>query len=145
MTRMKSAFLAISFVLVVVAAAVAQQKTISASKAWITAPAAGETTALAVAVVENPTMYDAYVVSAATDVAGKVEFERAAKAPDAKPQVVETMTAPAYGSIELTKDGIHLRLSDLKRALKPGENVVFTFTTDNGSSFEVAAEVRAAQ
>ncbi len=145
MTSMQRALLALSFALVLVAVPAAQQKTVSASKAWITAPAAGETTATAFAVVDNPTMYDVYVVSATTDVAGKVEFERAAKTPDAKPQVVDSFTAPAYGSVELTSDGLHLRVSDLKRRLKPGDSVAFTFTTDSGSSFEVTAEVRAAQ
>jgi periplasmic copper chaperone A len=126
MTRMKSALLTICVALVASAVPAAQQRAVSASKAWITAPAAGDTTALAFAVVENPTMYDVYVVSATTDAAGSVEFERAPKTPDAKPQVVESFTAPAYGSVELTRDGLHLRLSDLKRPLKPGDTVTFT-------------------
>ena len=120
----------------------AQQKTVSASNAWIVAPAAGETTTVGFVHIENPTMYDVYVVSATTDVAGKVEFERTAKTPDGKSQVVETITAPAYGAVDLTRDGVQLRLSDLKKPLKSGETVALTFSTDSGASFEVTAQVR---
>jgi copper(I)-binding protein len=124
------------------AAPLAAQKTLSASNAWVKAPATGATTTTAFVVVDNPTMYDVYVMSAQTDVAGTVKFQRAAKTPDGKPESVEQVTAPAYDSVELTPDGVHLLLSDLKKALKPGDTVRLSLTTDSGIVLEVAAVVK---
>jgi copper(I)-binding protein len=121
---------------------VAQEKVISASKAWVKAPAAGETTATAFVVVDNPTMYDVYLVSASTDAAGSVQFQRAAKTADGKPEPVSALTAPAYGMVELKSDGVYLLLSDLKRPIKPGDSVVLTLTTDGGVALEATAQVR---
>jgi copper(I)-binding protein len=121
---------------------VAQQKVISASNAWVKAPAAGEKTATAFVLVDNPTMYDVYLMSASTDVAGSVQFQRAPKTPGAKPEAVASVTAPAYGMVELKADGVYLLLSDLKRPLNPGDTVDLVLTTDGGMTIEAAAQVR---
>ena len=55
-------------------AASADQKVVSASKAWVKAPASGETGAAAFLTVENPGMYDIYVISASSDAAGTVQL-----------------------------------------------------------------------
>lgn len=122
-----------------VASLVEQQKVVSASKAWIKAPAAGDTTAVAFVVVDNPTMYDVYLVSASTDVAGKVQFQ---KVVGTNTEVIEHLTAPAYDSIEFKPGGNQLLLLDLKRPLKPGEKVWITLATDGGTTIEAEAEVR---
>jgi periplasmic copper chaperone A len=124
------------------AAAGAAQKDLSASKGWVKAPAAGEKTTTAFVVVENPTMYDVYVVSVETDVAGSVTFQRAAASPDGEAESVEHVTAPAYDSVELTPDGVHMRLDDLNKPLKPGDIVTLVLTTDSGVAIEASAEVR---
>ena len=85
---------------------VAQQDGVSASKGWVKLPTAGETTAAAFAVVNNPTMYDVYLVSAMTDVAEKVEF---CQTPD---QSLKELTVPAYGAVAMGTDGVHLLLTD---------------------------------
>ena len=121
---------------------VAQEKVVSASKAWVKAPAAGETTATAFVVVDNPTMYDVYLVSASTEVAGSVQFQRAPKTADAKPEPVSALTAPAYGMVELKPDGVYLLLSDLKRPINAGDIVVLRLTTDGGVVLEATAQVR---
>jgi copper(I)-binding protein len=121
---------------------VAQEKVVSASKAWVKAPAAGETTATAFVVVDNPTMYDVYLVSASTEAAGSVQFQRAPKTADAKPEPVSALTAPAYGMVELKPDGVYLVLSDLKRPINPGDIVVLRLTTDGGVVLEATAQVR---
>jgi copper(I)-binding protein len=121
---------------------VAQEKTVSASKAWVKAPAAGETTATAFVVVDNPTMYDVYLVSASTEAAGSVQFHRAPKTADAKPEPVAAVSAPAYGMVELKPDGVYLLLSDLKRPINPGDIVVLRLTTDGGVVLEATAQVR---
>jgi copper(I)-binding protein len=115
------------------------QKVVSASKAWIKAPAAGETTAVAFVVVDNPTMYDVYLVSASTDVAGKVQFQ---KTVGTGTEVIEHLTAPAYDSVEFKPGGNQLLLSDLKRALNPGDKVWIAINTDGGATIEAEAEVR---
>ena len=120
-------------------ASLVEQKVVSASKAWIKAPAAGETTATAFVLVDNPTMYDVYLVSAATDVAGRVQFQ---KIVGAKAEVIESIIAPAYDSVELKPDGNQLLLMDLKRPLSPGEKIKITLTTDNFATIEAEAEVR---
>jgi copper(I)-binding protein len=120
-------------------ASLVEQKVVTASKAWIKAPAAGETTAIAFVVVDNPTMYDVYLMSASTDVAGKVQFQ---KMVGAKAEVIESITAPAYDSVELKPDGNQILLMDLKRPLNPGDKVRITLTTDNFATIEAEAEVR---
>jgi periplasmic copper chaperone A len=127
---------------VAVHSVLAQEKTLGASQAWVKAPAVGDTTATAFVVVDNPTMYDVYLVSASTGVAGSVQFQRAPKTSAGKPEPVTALTAPAYGKVELKPDGVYLLLSDLKRALNPGDTVELTLTTDGGVTVTASAAVR---
>lgn len=85
--------------------------------------------------INNPTMYDIYVMSATSDAAGKVELFSGDKP-------VENMTVAAYGSLTLKTGGMSLRLSDLKRSLKAGENVTITLVTDGGIQIVAAALVK---
>ena len=116
--------------------AVAQQDDVSASKGWVKLPAAGETTAAAFAVVNNPTMYDVYLVSATTDVAEKVEFRQTAD------QSVKALTVPAYGAVAMGTDGVHLLLTGLKRPLEENERISLTLKTSDGITMTVSAVVR---
>jgi copper(I)-binding protein len=118
------------------------QKTLSASDAWVKAPAAGESSAAAFVVVDNPTMYDVYVVSAESDVAASVTFVEPAKSGGGKPQPVEHLIAPAYSRLELTPDGPHMLLNDLKKPLAAGESITITLTTDGGEVLEAQAVVK---
>ncbi len=87
-------------------------------------------------VINNPTMYDSYVMSATSDAAGKVELYSGDKP-------VDNMTVAAYGSLELKAGGMFLRLSDLKRALKAGESITVTMMTDGGVTIVATAGVKA--
>jgi periplasmic copper chaperone A len=122
--------------------AAADQKPLAALEAWVKLPAAGDTSATAYVVIDNPTMYDVYIVSAVSDVAADVEFRQKAAAADATAQAVKEIAAPAYGKLELTSEGAHLVLRNLKRALKEGEIVTLTLTTDGGLVVEAPAVVR---
>ena len=122
-----------------VAASLVGQKTLSASKAWIKAPAAGETTATAYVVVDNPTMYDVYLMSASTDAAGRAQFQKVVAG---KAEPVEAVIAPAYDSVELKPEGNQILLTDLKRPLAVGDKITLFLTTDGGLTIEVEAEVR---
>jgi copper(I)-binding protein len=131
-----------SFILAVVAASAlgrAQQQSVSASAGWIAAPPPGSTTAAAYAEIQNPTMYDVYIVSASADAAVTVEL-REGKGPEAKP--VKAFTVPAYGSLELVPGGSHALLKDLKRPLKTNDTVELTLTLDSGAHLKVTATVK---
>ncbi len=112
---------------------------VSASKGWVQLPSDGETSASAFVVVKNPTMYDIYLVSATTAVAGKVEFRDAR---DGEAKSVREVTVPAYGSMSMTADGVHLSLVDLERPLETGETIPLTITTDASAKLRVQAVVR---
>ena len=96
---------------------------------------AADKTAAVYLTVNNPTMYDVYVMSATSDAAGKVELLSGDKP-------VESMTVAAYGSLTLKSGGMYLRLSDLKRALKAGDKVTVTLVTDGGLEIKATATVK---
>ena len=117
----------------------AQGQEATAADGWVQLPAAGETTTSAFAVVRNPTMYDVYLVSAASDVAGKVEFR---KNGDGEAKAVRELTVPAYGKLTMGPDGVHLLLVDLKRPLQVEQSVPLTLTTDGSVELRIQAVVR---
>jgi copper(I)-binding protein len=119
-----------------------QQKNVEASSGWVKTPAAGEATAAAFVTVDNPTQYDIYLVSAVTDVAGKVEFRDKTGGSDAQGQVRKTINIAAFDSLAMDPKGVYLLLSDLKRPLKDGDMVSLTLTTDGGAMLQVSAAVR---
>jgi copper(I)-binding protein len=86
-------------------------------------------------VVNNPTMYDIYVVSATSDAAGKIEIYTGDKP-------VNDLTVSSYGALELKAGGSFLRLSELKRELKAGDSVKVTLMTDAGISILAVATVK---
>ena len=120
----------------------AQQKTVSASQAWVKVPAADQTLTEAFVVVDNPSMYDVYLIGAATEAAGKVEFRDVRRPGDATAQAVKEPTVPAYGSLTMDPKGLHMVLSDLKRPLKDGDTITLTLTAHEGSTMEVSATVK---
>jgi copper(I)-binding protein len=109
-------------------ATVHAQPAIAASDGWVSGSAAYLT-------VSNPTMYDIYLVSATSDVAGKVELRDGEK-------VVKDLTVPSFGSLELKAGGPHLMLLDLRRPLKTGEIIEVTLTTDAGIEVKIPAAVK---
>ncbi len=134
----------ISFVLglVAVVAAATAQPAPSAVSAWIAAPAAGATAASAYVELNNPTMYDVFVVSATAEgVAAKVEL-RAGLAPGGSPAPVAEFAIPAYGFVAAAASSPHLRLTDLTRPLAVGDTVVLILQTDGGVTLRVSAAVR---
>ena len=121
---MKIFFIALSLVLL--------QKDPTASDTW--AQVSGDA-ATVYATVNNPTMYDVYVVSAKSDAAAKVELVNGDK-------VVTSLTVPAYGSLELTADGPRVRLSGVKGPLKIGDQLKITLETDGGVGIPVSAIIK---
>ena len=111
------------------------QKQIAASNAWIAAPAKGETTAMAFATVENPTMYEIYIVAAAAEGAAGVELRQGGKP-------VKELTVPAYDSLEMMPGGAHLVLTSLEKPLQAGDTVRLSLTTEAGITLAVSAIVK---
>lgn len=87
------------------------------------------------ATINNPSMYDIYVVSGKAEVAAKIELLNGEKP-------VTSITVPAYGSAELKPGEMFVRLSDLKGELKAGDEVKLTLETDGGVSIEIAAAIK---
>lgn len=85
--------------------------------------------------LNNPSMYDIYVMSATSDAAGKVELYSGDKP-------VDNLTVAAYGSLELKAGGMFLRLSELKRELTAGESITVTMLTDGGATIVATAVVQ---
>ena len=109
------------------------QKDPTASDAWAAAPANGSIAVYAT--INNPTMYDVYLVSGKSESAGKVELISGDKP-------VANITVPAYGSAELKPGAAFVRLSELKRELKAGDQVNVTVETDGGVAIAIAAIVK---
>ena len=127
MMFLRTALIVVSLNLIVHA-----QKDPTASDAW----AQTETGSVAVyAVINNPTMYDVYLVSAKSESAGKVELISAGKP-------VANITVPAYGSAELKPGAAFVRLSELKRDVKAGDQLTVTMETDGGIAIAIAATVK---
>lgn len=119
------------------------QPGVTAAAGWIRPLTAdgsrGETAAFVT--VLNAGMYDVYLVSASTDVAGAVEF-RQPEGAAGKTVAVKDVSVPAYGELAMSAGGPHLALLQLKRALKSGETITITLVTDGGTSVTAAAVVK---
>ncbi len=105
----------------------AQQKDPSVSSGWVKLPAEAATSTRAYAVVENPTMYAFYLLKASSEVAASVELRQTAK-----DVALDSVMVPAYGSLDMNAEGVHLLLKNLKKPLAAGDKVGLTFVTDVG-------------
>jgi copper(I)-binding protein len=85
-------------------------------------------------------MYDVYVVGVATDAAGLAELRQAVRGD--KPAILKEAMVPAFGQLDMSAEGIHIYLAELKRPLKPGETVNLSLTLDNGEALMAAAVVK---
>lgn len=87
------------------------------------------------ATINNPSMYDVFVVSGKSESAGKVELINVDKP-------ITSITVPSFGSAELAAGAMFVRLSDLKGDVKAGSAVNVTLTTDGGIEIPLAAVVK---
>lgn len=109
----------------------------TASAAWVQAPAGAATSTSAFLVIENPTMYDVYVVGVSSPAAGGAELVRGDGV-----TAVKELPVPSFGQVELKPGDVHVVLKDLKRPLAAGDEVELTLTSDGGESVKVSAAVR---
>ena len=94
--------------------------------------------AVVLATLNNPSMYDVYIVSGKSEVADAVELIEGDKK-------LESITVPAYGSFEMKPGAHRIRLTGLKRQFKAGEELKLTLETDGGAAIAVAAIVKAVE
>ena len=86
------------------------------------------------ATLTNPTMYDAYVQSGASD-SGKVELRDGDKP-------TSNITIPSFGSVELKAGGPYVLITGLKSDAKAGDTIKVTLNTDGGVAIAIAAVVK---
>ena len=94
------------------------------------------------ALLENPTMYDAYVQSATSESAGKAELREGDPTAPGAGKVTANITIPSFGSVELKAGGPFVLLSELKGQIKAGDTVKVTLMTDGGIAIAIAAIVK---
>jgi copper(I)-binding protein len=99
-----------------------------------------KTSAVVFMTINNPSMYDIYIVSGKSESAESIAFMETSKDGD---KAITSLTVPAYGSIELKPAERRIRLSGLKGQFKEGDELKLTLETDGGASIEVAAIVKA--
>jgi periplasmic copper chaperone A len=118
------------------APALSGQQEPSISSASIRLPASGSSSAEAYVTIQNPTTYDVEVQGASSAAAAAIELRQAGKeAP------LTYVMVPAYGVLEMGRDGVYLLLKDLEKPLAEGDKVPLTIRTDLGN-LTVAATVR---
>jgi periplasmic copper chaperone A len=117
----------------------AQQAGPSASEAWVAEPSDGAAVAEAFVLVENPSMYEVFIVSVTADVAASAEI---VDGPVDGAKVVRELAVPAYGRAELKPGAVRIRLKNLTKPLKAGDTVALTMTTDSGAVVKVSAPVK---
>jgi copper(I)-binding protein len=116
----------------------AAQGAVTASSGWVMEPAAEATSTSAYAVIENPSMYEVYVVGVTADAAASAEV---ADGPATTAKALRELAVPAYGRTEMKPGGVHIVLKELKKPLKAGDSVELTLTTDGGAIIKLTAAV----
>ena len=111
------------------------QPTPTATDAW--ALVGGGSVAV-LATLNNPSMYDIYIVSGKSEIAETVELMDGDKK-------IESITIPAYGSVEMKPGAHRIRLSGLKGQFKAGDELKLTLETDGGAAIAVAAIIKAVE
>jgi copper(I)-binding protein len=118
----------------------AAQRTARALEGWVKAPAEGAAETAAFVAIENGTMYDIYLVGAESDAADVVELRQAVKGGTST--VAKDVTVPAFDRLNMSPEGVYVRLGGLKRPLKPGDAVTVSILVDNSAPLSVLATVK---
>jgi copper(I)-binding protein len=113
------------------------QPSVKASAASLTISGTDQATAFVT--IENPTMYDVYIIGAQSDAAAAVDLRDARKG---TPQIVKDVAVPAFGQLEMSAASVHLVLKGLKKPLAAGDEVEIVLETDGGDRLKVAARAK---
>lgn len=126
-----------------VAATTKQADSLAIEGAWMKAADSGMSAAFGV--LENTGDEDVTIVSAASPASATVELHETV-ANDAGEMVMQETAGgyvvPAGGSFELAPGGNHLMLMGLASPVTAGDEVTFTMTLSDGSTFEFDAAAK---
>lgn len=116
---------------------------VSISDGWVKSAESGMSAAFGE--LSNDSSVDITVVSATTEASSMVELHET-KANDAGEMVMSAIEGgfviPADGTIALEPGGDHIMLMDLAAPLVAGEDVTFTLTFSDDSTYEFTAPVK---
>lgn len=99
-------------------------------------------------VIENHAATDDRLVSAASDIAARVELHTHKAGADGVMQMVhvpEGFVIPAHGSHALARGGDHVMFLGLKQALQDGQTVTVTLTFEKAGAISVEMPVQVGQ
>ena len=110
---------------------------------WIRATAPGQKTAAGYMTIRNRSAQPERLVGGSSQAAAKVETHVSIKDGDiVRMREVKAYDIPAKGTFELSPNGSHLMLVDLKRPLKEGEKVPVVLRFEKAGEVKVDFEVR---
>jgi copper(I)-binding protein len=133
----------ISFVLTLLVAAIAHAAAPSVRDAYVPEPPPGQTMAVMFLTVNNPLAESRALVSAASELASRVEFHTHVHSNgQMKMQAVAKVELPAGREVVFKPGGLHLMLFGLTRALKAGDEVPVALSLSDGSQLRVVGRVR---
>lgn len=129
-----------------VALTAAQAPAISARDVWVREARQSRSETAAFGVLTNTGTADRALVSAAADMAEKVELhETRMDGGMMRMMPVARIVIPAGGRVELKPGGLHLMLFGVSPDAKQGTTAAIRLTLDDGTTLSVPAPVRAAE
>ena len=115
----------------------AVQKNPAITSASVQVSAAGASSTQAYLAVENPDMYDHYLVSGTAD-NGTVEFRDGDSATP-----TDEVTIPHGETLYMDAKGVHIVLKGLSKPIAVGDSVTITVTTEAGIKLTAVATAKA--
>ncbi|GMQ99203.1 MAG: hypothetical protein BMS9Abin18_0019 [Zetaproteobacteria bacterium] len=116
---------------------------VSVEHAWVRIPPPVADTAAAYMTLRNGGDRDVVIVRVSSDVSKTSGIHLMRKQGAVmRMSVVNNITVPAHGFVELEPGGMHLMLTGLKRVLKQGQRVNLALHFTNGKTVEIVAPVR---
>jgi hypothetical protein len=121
----------------------AQDSGIVVHDAWVRVPAPSKTETALYMVIENHTAQKRALVSASSDLAGKIEIHQMRM--DGRVMImipVKELAIPARGKATLSENGYHMMMFRLTTRPVVGDNVKVVLKLDDGTSVPVTATVK---
>ena len=122
-----------------------QQEGLNVHNPWVEAVPATETTAGIYMGIQNPNTEAKVLAAAQSDRAVVALCTMPIAGEASEPEVIEEIPIPAMGRVDLTPDGMHLRLFDLTGELREGDALAITLYFKDGGSQLIEAIVKSPQ
>ena len=121
----------------------AQDNAVVVHDAWIRVPAPSKTETALYMVIENHSSQKRALVSASSDLAGKIEMHQMRM--DGRVMImtpVPQIAIPARGKATLSEGGFHMMMFRLTKRPAVGDTVNVTLMLDDGTSIPITATVK---